>query len=631
MASNYEQFLSLLASRFGRSFNSYEALHHFSITEQGLFWQMVATYFKIEFSVPPEHHFVPAEKLWQTKYFAGAQLSYSAHLIRHACSERPALIFKHEQRYTQEISWAALLKRAAFYQQKLNDLGVKKGDRVAALCTNSPETVAAFLATNSLGAIWSSCAVEFGYDALFDRFSGIEPKIVFAHDHYHYAAKRFELKVTLKKLQENLKSLESIITLDSLNDSEAKAEELDDLKISFAVESVEFDHPIYILFSSGTTGKPKAIVHTTGAMLLEHCKALGIHQDVKQGERYFWYSTTGWMMWNYSLSSLALGATLCLYDGASNYPDDRVLWSYASEKAINHFGHGAAFYGHMAETNHSILSEQLTALRTLGSTGSVLLPHAYNFMRAALPQAEIQSISGGTDVCTAFVGGLSSRSAQAGEIACKMLGAAVEIYNQDGLSIVDKPGELVLTKPFIAFPLGFWNDHEHIRFEQSYFSTFKNVWKHGDWAQQTKDHRIVIFGRSDATLNRGGVRIGTAEIYEALAQLDTVEDALIIHLFNPNVDSLLLFVVSKINVDGNSIRRHLQQACSPRHKPDLVFQVAAIPYTLNGKKIEIPVKRILEGEAVEKVISLASVKNPESLYAFEALRPQLKTHINLSP
>ena len=333
-------------------------------------------------------------------------------------------------------------------------------------------------------------------------------------------------------------------------------------------------------------------------------------------------------MWNYSLSSLALGATLCIYDGASNYPDDQVLWDYAEEKKINHFGHGAAFYAHMAETTQNLSERDLSSIQTLGSTGSVLLPQAFEFMRSELPHAEIHSISGGTDVCTAFVGGLTGRSTKAGEIACKMLGAAVDIVDPQGSSIIDKPGELVLTKPFMAFPLGFWNDPHHKRFEQSYFSTFDNVWKHGDWAKQTADQRIVIFGRSDATLNRGGVRIGSAEIYAALAQLKEIEDALVLHLFNAKTDSLLLFVVSQTTVDESAIKRHLQQTCSPRHKPDHLFQVAEIPYTLNGKKIEVPVKRILEGEAVEQVISLASVRNPQSLYAFKALRPQLNTLLN---
>ena len=628
MASNYQQFLSLIAARYGRSFDSYESLHQFSITEQGPFWQAVVAFFDLQFSEAAQQLMVEDEWLWQAQYFLGAKLSYAAHLIRYARSDRPAILFKHEQRQAQEISWAALLKRAAAYQQKLRELGVKKGDRVAALCTNSPETVAAFLATNSLGAIWSSCAVEFGYAALFDRFSSIEPKVLFGHDHYHYASKRFELNDTLKQLTDNLTSLKGLITLEPLSDSEAKAEEFEGLQSSFAMEAVEFDHPIYILFSSGTTGKPKAIVHKTGAMLLEHCKALGIHQGVKQGDRYFWYSTTGWMMWNYSLSSLALGATLCLYDGASNYPDDQVLWDYAEEKKINHFGHGAAFYAHMAESTQNLSERDLSAVQTLGSTGSVLLPQAFEFMRRELAHAEIHSISGGTDVCTAFVGGLSGRSTKAGEIACKMLGAAVDIFDKNGTSLVDEPGELVLTKPFIALPLGFWGDTQNKRFVQSYFSTFDNVWKHGDWAKQTSDNRIVIFGRSDATLNRDGVRIGTSEIYAALARFETVEDALIIHLFDSNTDSLFLFIVSKKDIDSQQLKRYLQQECSPRHKPDHIIQIDAIPYTLNGKKIEIPVKRILEGEAVENVISLASVKNPESLYAFKALRPQLNTLLN---
>lgn len=623
MTSNYEQFLSLMASEHGLSFDSYEALHHFSINEQGTFWQAIASFFEITFTQQPEQLFIEKEQLWQAQYFTKARLSYAGHLIRYANTERPALLFKSEEQHTQAISWGALLTRALAYQRKLLDLGVRPGDRVVALCTNSPETIAAFLATNSLGAIWSSCAVEFGYRALLDRFSSISPKVLFAHRQYTYGSKRFDLEPTLTQLKLNLTSLEEVVTLEPLLEGEPSTETLQTLINAFTLEQVAFDHPVYLLFSSGTTGKPKGILHKTGAMLLEHCKALGIHQGVQKGDRYFWYSTTGWMMWNYSLSSLALGATLCLYDGAPHHPSPAVLWQYAKEVAMNHFGHGAAYFAHLAEHNQPLHAFNVSSIRTVGSTGSALTVKAYHYIQGQLPQAEIHSISGGTDVCTAFVGGLEGRSTKPAEIACKLLGASVEIFDPQGQPLIDEPGELVLTRPFIAFPLGFWGDHEHTQFKQSYFSSFSNVWKHGDWAKETLDHRIIIYGRSDATLNRGGVRIGTAEIYNALSHLDAIEDALVIHLFTAEFDQLLLFVVSRSTVNAATITSHLQRECSPRHKPDHVIQVAAIPYTLNGKKVEIPVKRILEGAPIEQVISLASVKNPESLYAFEALRPQL--------
>ena len=388
----------------------------------------------------------------------------------------------------------------------------------------------------------------------------------------------------------------------------------DSKKNNLNFTSVEFNHPIWILFSSGTTGKPKAIVHRTGGMILEHFKALAIHQNVDSSDSYFWYSTTGWMMWNYALSSLLLGSTLCIYNGSPIYPDSGVLWRFAKKSKINHFGHGAVFYQtQLSVPPKELISDDFSFIKTVGSTGSPLFKETNIGLSKIFPKSHIISLSGGTDVCTAFIGGNPNDKVIPGEIQCKMLGASIEVWDDNGKEIKNKMGELVLSKPFISMPLCFWDDKNQEKYKKSYFSKFNKVWSHGDWVTETSSGGIIVHGRSDSTLNRSGVRIGTSEIYSAIKELSYVEDSLIIHLDNVGKNSLILFVKSNILIKKDELKATIRQKCSPRHVPDLIYQTPDIPYTISGKKVEVPIKKILSGLDHKDSVSKDSLKNPESI------------------
>ena len=388
-----------------------------------------------------------------------------------------------------------------------------------------------------------------------------------------------------------------------------------DIKLSYI--SVDFNDPIWILFSSGTTGKPKAITHRTGGMILEHFKALALHQDVSKKDTYFWYSTTGWMMWNYSLSSLLIGSSLCIYNGSPAYPDNGVLWRLAKKAKINHFGHGAVFFQNLlSQSLKELDSFDSSYLKTIGSTGSPLFKETHLELNKIFPNTHIISLSGGTDVCTAFIGGNLDLKELPGEIQCKMLGASVEVWNEKGENLVNEMGELVLTKPFITMPVFLWNDHNNLKYKQSYFSKYDNIWNHGDWVTMTINQGIIVHGRSDSTLNRSGVRIGTSEIYSAIKDLNYVEDSLIVHIDHIKDDKLILFVKSISKLKQEGLITLIRKKCSPRHVPDLIFECPDIPYTLSGKKVEVPIKKILMGENSNDVVSKDSLKNPESLNWF---------------
>lgn len=607
------QYTTFLSEIYGVSFSDYESLHSWSIREPSVFWESIVRFFSIEFETPYQNVYEPGSSFWKTKWFSGATLNYSQHIFKWATTKRPALIFQSERGDYSEVSWSQLIAKTYFFQQKLMAHGVVKGDAVVCFATNSPETIAAFLATNALGAVWSSCSPDFGTLAVCERFEQLQPKFLFAHGKYHYNGKQHDCAERITAIQNSIPSIKHTVFLDaqaSFNDAHATLSQ-----IQFT--SVSFSAPIWVLFSSGTTGKPKALVHGTGHMLLEHVKALGLHQDVVEGDRYFWYSTTGWMMWNYALSSLLLGATLCLYQGAPMFPVSDVLWRFASKAKMNHFGGGAVYFQHQMELITPFLSDSdFSSLKTIGSTGSPLSAEVCKRLQVQFPLAHITSISGGTDVCTAFVGGHPDKEVVPGEIQCKMLGAAIEVWNSNQEKIVGSSGELVLTAPFLSMPIKLQNDENFTRYKQSYFSTFGTVWSHGDWAMITKNGGVVIYGRSDATLNRHGVRIGTAEIYAALNQLEYIDDALVIHIQNQEIDKLVLFLQTEHEFVSSVIKAHVRKSCSPRHVPDVIYSVPEVPYTISGKKVEIPVKRVLQGEPLEDVVSVDALRNPDAMQWF---------------
>lgn len=614
-------YTCFLADTQSLAFKDYDALHQWSIDNQAAFWESITQFFKVDFDTPYEEAYVPATPFWKTKWFTGAQLSYAHHVFRNAMSAQPAIIYQNETSEVVEISWQQLIAKTHVIQQQLKTLGVVKGDVVVCYGINSPETVAAFLATNALGAVWSSCSPDFGADAVCERFAQLSPKVLFAHQQYAYGGKAFDISAKIKTISATIGSIQNTLLLDdhlSFDDAPIAINQI-------YFESVSFSDPIWVLFSSGTTGKPKAIVHGTGHMLLEHLKALALHQDVRAGDRYFWYSTTGWMMWNYALGSLLCGATLCLYAGAPTFPTTDRLWQFAKKANINHFGGGAAYYqNQVASPSTFVTQTDFSFLKTIGSTGSPMSAAVCSELQTLFPSAQVISLSGGTDVCTAFVGGHPDLPVLPGQIQCKMLGAAISVWDNDAKEVIETAGELVLTQAFLSMPIYLLNDPEYKRYAASYFSKFKSVWHHGDWAMETRSGGIVIYGRSDATLNRSGVRIGTSELYTALSKLTAVKDALVVHLQNAKIDQLLLFVEASKSVDTDVIKRHIRKSCSPRHVPDTIYMTPEIPYTISGKKVEIPIKRILMGEKPESVISSDALKNPDVLYWYVDFAKKLR-------
>ena len=618
MQSVLSQFIAYLESK-DLSFKDYQGLHHWSINEIGPFWESIATFFDISFSKKYTLSYKPVTDFNNVKWFSGAKISYAHHIFRQSNVHFPAIKYQEESSDYQEISWNALTQKTLEFQKILIQNNIHFGDRVVAYCSNTPEAVAAFLAVNSLGAIWSSCSPEFGFEAVLDRFDTLRPTFLFYNSSYYYAGKPIDVNSIIKKLKDNLISLNGCLDLNNHQNFHYETK-----VVNIECKAVPFDHPIWILSTSGTTGKPKAITHRTGGIILEHFKALAIHQNVKEKENYFWYSTTGWMMWNFALSSLLLGSTLCIYNGSPDYPDNGTLWRFAERACINHFGHGAVYYeGVVEKLPKELINQDFNNLITIGSTGSSLYPKTHSELDKIFPKQKIISVSGGTDVCSAFIGGNPDLVVIPGKIQCKMLGAAVEVWDDRGKKLLNKMGELVITQPLPSMPIYFWDDPDFKKYRESYFSKYETVWNHGDWATETFNTGFVIHGRSDATLNRFGVRIGSSEIYKVVNQLSEVEDSLVIHLKDENTDRLILFLQSRTFIEFDTIKILIKKKCSPRHVPDDIFNIPQVPYTISGKKVEAPIKRILMGAEVDQVISRDSLRNPSSIDYFKKLNALL--------
>ncbi len=615
-----------LADTRALTFSSYEEMWRWSVTDLEAFWSSIVEYFRVEFATPSDR-VLGRSTMPGAEWFPGSRLSYPAHIFRGRDPDAVALRHASELRPLGEWTWSELRSHTAAIAAGLRGAGVTAGDRVAAYMPNIPETVAAFLAVASLGAVWSSAAPEFGVRSVVDRFSQIEPKVLLAVDGYRYGGKDFDKREAVTEIAAGIPSLERVVTFGYLDGSGWDAGfEGGDEGLEF--EAVPFDHPLWVLYSSGTTGLPKPIVHGHGGILLEQIKKGHLHLDAQPGDRMFWFSTTGWMMWNFIVGVLLTDASIVLFDGNPGYPDMSVLWELAEDAGVTMFGTSAAFVSACMKAGVEPRSggRSLSSVKSVGSTGSPLSPEGFGWLYEHLgPDLWLFSTSGGTDLCTAFVGGVPTLPVYQGELQARSLGAAVEAWDPDGRPLVDEVGELVITRPMPSMPIFFWGDEDGSRYHDSYFSMYPGIWRHGDWIEITSRGTAIIYGRSDSTINRGGIRMGTSEIYRAVLSSDDIVDALVVDLARDGTDGWMpLFVVLR---DGASlddslvgeIRRRIRSDCSPRHVPDEIIAIDEVPRTLSGKLLEVPVKRILSGVPAEKAASRESLANPAALDFFVAL------------
>jgi len=635
--SRIGHYLDWLGRTRGLDVKDYDELWRWSVDDLPGFWRSIWDYFEVIAHTEPTETLADAT-MPGAVWFPGATLNYAEHVLRMpgVADDEPIVFGYSQTREPVTLTAADLREQVRRAAAGLRRLDVGPGDRVAAYAPNIPETFTLMLATASLGAIFSSCAPEFGTRSVTDRWTQIAPKVLVAVDGYRYGEKLIDRRSEVAAIREALSSLEHTVLLNyaGLADSDGWADLTAETADELSFAPVPFNHPLYVLYSSGTTGLPKPIVHGHGGILLEHLKMLALHHDLGPGDRFFWFSTTGWMMWNFLVSAPAVGAAIVLFDGdPAAGKDFGYLWRLADEVGMTYFGTSAPFL--LACRKAGIVPKDLANLsriKGLGSTGAPLPPEGFRWVYETVsPTLQLQSLSGGTDVCTGFVGASPLNPVYEGEIAARCLGARVEAFDPTGHPVIGELGELVISAPMPSMPVGFWGDESGARYREAYFDVFPGVWRHGDWITITDHGSCVITGRSDATLNRGGVRLGTSEFYSVVEGLDEVVDSVVVHLEDPEggAGELLLFVVLADGMElddalKSKIARELRTALSPRHIPDEIYQVKAAPRTLSGKKLEVPVKRILTGTPVESAAAKGALVNPESLIAFEELAQDRK-------
>ncbi|SHF65201.1 acetoacetyl-CoA synthetase [Jatrophihabitans endophyticus] len=624
------EFGRWLGANGGVTVGTYDEMWQWSTADLDAFWSAFARWYGVRWHTRPSAALADPT-MPGARWFPDARLNYAEHALFPPVpvgDDDPAVVFEREDGLGRTLTWDQLRREVGAVRAALVTAGVGVGDRVAALLPNSPEALVAMLATVSLGAIWSSCSPDFGARAVADRFTQIEPVVLVAVDGYHYGGKRFDVRAAVTELRAQLPTLRATILVPYLDPDAALPDTLrwpDVLarpgELAFA--PVPFDAPMWILYSSGTTGLPKPIVHGHGGILVEHAKQLALHLDLRAGDRFFWFSTTGWMMWNLLVSGLVVGATVVLFDGNPVHPGPDALWRLAERARVACFGVSAPYLQACQRAEvHPGRDFDLAALRSVGSTGAPLSPDGFAWVYEQVGRdLVLNSLSGGTDVCTAFVGGAPTLPVRAGEIPCRLLGCAVEAYDAAGRPVLDEVGELVVTAPMPSMPVGFWNDPDGSRLREAYFDVYPGVWRHGDWITVTGRGSCVIHGRSDATLNRGGVRMGTAEFYAVAEDVAGIADSLVVDTSGPTgTGQVLLFVVladgATIETVREEVRRAIRAELSPRHVPDEVVAVAAIPRTLNGKKCEVPVKRVLAGVALADAVSPGALQNPAAMTFF---------------
>src|ERR687897_437764 len=634
------RYMGWLRDEKGLSFDDYAELWEWSVTDLEGFWGSLFEYCDVKASKPYERVLARRE-MPGAEWFSGAELNYAEHVFRNARADEPAILHQSELRPLGRMSWRELEQKPAALAAGLKSMGVERGDRVVAYLPNIPEATIALLAVSSIGAIWSSSSPDFGAGSVVDRFKQIEPKVLLTVDGYRYGGKDYDRIEVVARLQEETSTLENTVILPYLSaDPDTSALEnvvvWDDLLAGhegaeLAFEQVPFDHPLWVLYSSGTTGLPKAIVHSQGGILIEHLKKAVLHLDLGPDDRFFWFTTTGWMMWNLVVAGLLTGSTVLLYDGNPGHPDMNVLWKFAERTGMTCFGTSASYITACMKAGMEPGRDfDLTNLRSIGSTGSPLPPEGFEWAYEHVKEdLWLFSTSGGTDLCTAFVGGVPLLPVRAGELQARSLGAKVEAFDEEGNPKIDEVGELVITEPMPSMPIYFWNDPEGERYRESYFDVYPGVWRHGDWIKVKLNGAVVIYRRSESTINRGGIKMGTSEISTAVDKVEEVADSLVVDVPRGGGGSFMpLFVVLQEGLEldddlKNRIKGSIKENTSPRHVPNEIFAVPEIPKTLNGKKLEVPIKKILSGTPPEEAASRESLGTPASLDRFAELSREM--------
>lgn len=628
-ASRMDVFRRQVNLRYNLQLTDYAALHRWSIEQRPAFWQTLSDYFHVQWHTPPAQALSEGPQMPDAHWFPGATLNYAEHLLMRR-DDRPAVVAVREDGQRQVLSHAQLAAHVAGMQKALQALGIQAGDRIASVMPNTWETLVAMLACTSLGAIWSSSSPEFGLHGIIDRFGQIAPKLLIACAGYQYAGKTIDQVEKINQVTAQLPQLEHLLVVPYTR-SHTRREEFVAPRVSLwgdfyqpggepRFTALPFDHPLYILYSSGTTGVPKCIVHRAGGVLLQHLKEHGLHNDLKADDVLFYYTTCGWMMWNWLASGLAVGATLVLYDGSPFHPGPQRLLDLIDAERIHAFGTSAKYLAALEQEGlEPAKSHRLNSLRLIMSTGSPLSPHSYDYVyRKIKPDLCLASMSGGTDIVSCFVLGNPVLPVRRGEIQCKGLGMAVEVWNEHGQPVIGEKGELVCTRNFPSMPVGFWGDNDGSRYHDAYFSQYPGVWAQGDYAEQNAEGGMIIHGRSDAVLNPGGVRIGTAEIYRQVEKVEEVVESVAIGQDWHNDVRVVLFVRLREGLQlDDALRQHIRQVIrqytTPRHVPAVIVQVTDIPRTISGKLVELAIRNVVHGLPVKNTDALA---NPEALVQF---------------
>ncbi|MEU3370297.1 acetoacetate--CoA ligase [Streptomyces sp. NPDC006660] len=632
-AARITRFQAWAAERYGApAEGGYPALHRWSVAELDTFWQAVAAWFDIRFSSPYEA--VLADRTMPgAQWFPGATLNYAEHALRAAedpaRAGEPALLHVDETHEPVETGWAELRRQVGSLAAELRALGVRPGDRVSGYLPNVPQAVTAFLASAAVGAVWTSCAPDFGARSVLDRFQQVEPVVLFTVDGYRYGGKEHDRGDVVAELRRELPTLRAVVHIPLLGtpapEGTLEWSALTAGETEPVFEQVPFDHPLWVLYSSGTTGLPKAIVQSQGGILLEHFKQLGLHCDLGPEDRFFWYTSTGWMMWNFLVSGLLTGTTVILYDGSPGYPHTGAQWGVAERTGATLFGTSAAYVMACRKAEvHPGRDFDLSRIKGVATTGSPLPPDGFRWLHDEVREdLWIASVSGGTDVCSCFAGAVPTLPVHIGELQAPCLGTDLQAWDAQGRPVIGEVGELVVTNPMPSMPIRFWNDPDGSRYRDSYFEMFPGVWRHGDWITLTDHGSVIIHGRSDSTLNRQGVRMGSADIYEVVERLPEIRESLVIGLEEPGGGywmPLFVHLAEGAVLDDalrTKIKLAIREQLSPRHVPDEIIEAPGVPHTLTGKRIEVPVKRLLQGAALDKAVNPGSVDNLDLLRFYE--------------